>query len=272
VKRFPTLARRALSVALATATGAAMLALATPAYATARAVDNTITVTHTTRCLPNGQREVTWTVTDTQENEATISAVTLNSTPTATGFVDGNIIKVGATIPGDDGTRTDKQLMPGTNNSASLQVTAHIGSGEFETVHSGSDAFEFATCNPAYTVSQDCTGITFVFKGLPPGEAVISFLVTLHPSVGTDQSFTIKSGDPDKTVTIAGAPGLTVDLSYGDNFKTSYAFTHDPCPTLPKTGSNLGGTIGAGIGLVVGGAALLLLLVVLRRRRTAAEL
>jgi len=269
VKRFPTYARRALSVALAT--GAEMLALATPAQASARSEVEHLTITHSTVCLPNGQRQVTWTVATERDEDGTISAVTLHSTPTDAPFVDGNIIKVGQTLPGDGGSLSDKQVMPGTNTSASLEVSAKFGSGEFIETISGSDAFEFGACTPLYTVSQDCNGITFVFKGLPPGELKITNHVTLHPSVGTDQAFDIGTGDPDKTVTIPGAPGLTVDLSYGDNFKASYAFTHDPCPTLPKTGSNLGGTIGAGIGLVVVGAGLLVLVVFMRRRRSATQ-
>jgi hypothetical protein len=271
VKRFLTYARRALSVALAT--GAALFALATPAQAHAFGDDDTphLTITHSTVCLPDGQRQVTWTVATERDDDGTISAVTLGSTPVAAGFVNGNIIKVGETLPGDGGSLSDKQVMPGTNTSASLAVSAKFGSGEFIETISGSDAFEFTPCIPLYTVSQDCNGFTFVFKGLPAGEAIITRHVTLHPSVGADQSFDMKSGDPDKTVTIAGAPGLTVELSYGDGFKASYAFTHDPCPTLPKTGSNLGGTIGAGIGLVVVGTALLVLVVAMRRRRSATQ-
>jgi hypothetical protein len=265
VKRFPRFARRALSVALATATGAAMLALAAPAYAHGGDNPTVVTVGHTSTCLPDGERQVIWSVSTNSESDSTISKVDLASAPTNTGFVNGNIIKVGATLPGSPSSLSDKQLMPGTNTSASLAVTSIFGDGELATPVKGSDEATFEPCTPWYTVTQDCTGITFVIGPPPVGDAV--FHVTLHPSVGADQSFNMTSGEADKTVTFPGSPGLTVDLSYGEGFKKSYAWDHAPCPTLPTTGTRIGGTIGTGAGLVVGGVLLLLALVWLRRRR-----
>src|SRR5690348_17215363 len=98
-----------------------MLALATPAQANARSTVETLTITHSTVCLPNGQRQVTWTVATDREDDGTISAVTLHSNPTDAPFVDGNIIKVGQTLP-HGGSLSDKQVMPGTNTNASLEV------------------------------------------------------------------------------------------------------------------------------------------------------
>ncbi len=268
MKRFPPSGRRLLSIASATVAGAAaMLMFATPA----NAIDEHLTVTHTARCLPTGQQEVTWTVTSSRDVTSTLSVVDLTSSPAGSGFVDGNIIKVGATLPAMPAQLTDTQLLPGTAASAALHVETVFGSGEFATTIDGDDEVAFeGTCSPAYTVTQDCHGITFTFKAPPVGTTVITIHITLHPSVGADEVFTIKSGDADKTVTFPGSPGLTVDLSYGDEFKTSYTWTHDPCPspTLPTTGGSLSTPIGFGVGLIVGGVGLLVLLFVLRRRRT----
>jgi hypothetical protein len=269
VKHLTPSARRLLGMAFATVVGTAVLAVAAPA--SAASTTEHLTLGHSALCLPNGQREVTWTVTSSRPASSTLSVVDLTSNPAGFGFVDGTIIKVGATLPASPGQLVDKQLLPGNAIGASLHVETVFTSSDVKTTVPGDDQIAFdGTCTPAYTVTQDCHGITFTFKAPPVGTTVISILVTLHPSVGSDQSFTIKSGDPDKTVTIPGSPGLKVDLSYGGNFKTTYTWSHDPCPspTLPITGSHLTGVIGIGAGLVGGGVGLIVLMLVLRRRRT----
>ena len=64
--------------------------------------------------------------------------VKLNSDPAGSGFVDGNIIKVGATLPATPSWLGDTQLMPGTTTT---RVPAchglRVGGGEIKTLVAG---------------------------------------------------------------------------------------------------------------------------------------
>ena len=282
MRRFAVSARRPLGLALAIVAGAAVLAVATPANATDTNAEH-LTVAHSDQCLADGQRKVTWTVTNSRPDATILTTVMLTSVPAGFGFANGSGVTVGATLPASPASVTGVQLLPATAVSASLQVGVLFDKG-ISITGTGTVVFE-GTCTPQYTVTQDCHGITFTFKAPPAGYEGKGTDVSLNPSVGTEESFIIKPGDADKIVTFPGTTGLTIDLEYGD-FEARHAWAHDPCPSpsaspspsarpsvspspsLPVTGSSLTGVIGIGAGLLVGGVALIALFLVLRRRRS----
>jgi hypothetical protein len=259
--------QRIITIGAATVAGlAGSLIAAVPAHASAP----TIFVDYDDECLPDGTRQVTWEVFNTAASlTATITAVTL--LPAGSTVSD---IEVGATIPGDD-SLPGSQILPGDASSAKLTVSASWPGVESPYTDDASATAEFrGTCSPLYTVTEDCAGITFTFPAVDDGGEFPPkpIDVSLIPSTGDSQAFQLKGGDPEKKVTFPGSTGLTVALSYGDDFKKTHAWTSAPCPVpdLPKTGSSLTGPAAIGGTLLLVGAALVIGTFMFRRRRTIA--
>jgi hypothetical protein len=277
-------ARRILSIAAAAAAGlAASLVLASPA--SAHHIDIGVSKT----CQQDGTWKVTWTVNNSEDDLAgKVTAVAL----TPAGTTVSNIV-VDAVLPAD-GSLVGTQIVPGDAAGATISVTVHWNRDGQDHSDTKSNGVEFTyKCESTYTVAQTCDSITFTFKAPPApvvpasapltdtgvylaGAALTSSSIKLHPSVGSDVTFTLNSGDPDKVVSFPGSPGLTVVVTI-DNFEKTHTFTHDPCPTTPSpspslatTGSSLSSPLGIGAALVLVGIGLIAALFMFRRRRTVA--
>jgi hypothetical protein len=287
VKQLRPAARRLLSIAAATVAGlAAALVIASPASA------HDPSISATTTCdVATGEWTVAWKVINDFGQVGTLTTVT---PPSGGGTL--TVIVTGATVPAKsgavNGVLAENQTFPNSVNSATLSAVMDWPD-DFAPKTISKTAYKPAGCIKAYTVAQTCDSITFTFKAPPApvvpasapltdtgvylaGASLTSSSIKLHPSVGSDVTFTLNSGDPDKVVSFPGSPGLTVVVTI-DNFEKTHTFTHDPCPTTPSpspslatTGSSLSSPLGIGAALVLVGIGLIAALFMFRRRRTVA--
>jgi hypothetical protein len=265
--------RRLISVAIAVAAGLAGAAVIT-SPASASVVTPPLEITGTRLCdLSTGGWQVTWTLTNNLGSVATLTAVTPD--PGASGAIFNQPIIVGSTIAAN-GTLVGHQLFPTTQTTGSLSVTASFGQvHDPVTVSKTIDLGP--SCKQVYTATQDCHGITLTFKAPPQGdEFPPTGNVTIHPSTGSDVTFTLPLTQ-DKVISFPGSAGLTVTvtITLGEDqkpFVTTHTWTHDPCPspTLPVTGNGyVGGAAKLGASMLLIGAGLIVISLYLWRRRRA---